>query len=286
MRVDGLPYCDQRLGGAEDWWSEETRFVLLVPAGAAAGASRPLRSAPPCRRHHCRLHHGPPPHSCGTNVRGFGGAGGWGELPGRGGADVEAGGRSRLRAASSLLVCAALPASPLWSFASPARPAPFCRYIIFNLAMSGGRRTSLGPTPCSALPTLQRGTCSVACKGAPAPASLPLVRSGLSAKPFGHPQIPLAMWTSRSWPSHRSTRCGTVCTVPLRGHATPADPESTAGTRLPTSSQRSRAPHTSAPSPRRQVDYVRVYQNASALNLGCSPPDYPTQQYLAWWVQD
>jgi hypothetical protein len=31
-----------------------------------------------------------------------------------------------------------------------------------------------------------------------------------------------------------------------------------------------------------QVDYVRVYQNASAFNLGCSPPAYPTQQYLAW----
>ncbi|KAI3431296.1 hypothetical protein D9Q98_004355 [Chlorella vulgaris] len=30
-----------------------------------------------------------------------------------------------------------------------------------------------------------------------------------------------------------------------------------------------------------KVDYVRVYQNASAVNLGCSPPDFPTAQYLA-----
>jgi hypothetical protein len=34
--------------------------------------------------------------------------------------------------------------------------------------------------------------------------------------------------------------------------------------------------------PSAQVDYVRVYQNASAVNLGCSPPDFPTAQYLAW----
>ena len=30
------------------------------------------------------------------------------------------------------------------------------------------------------------------------------------------------------------------------------------------------------------LDYIRVYQPANALNLGCSPRDYPTQQYLAW----
>lgn len=30
-----------------------------------------------------------------------------------------------------------------------------------------------------------------------------------------------------------------------------------------------------------KVDYVRVYQEPDAVNLGCSPPDYPTAQYLA-----
>lgn len=31
-----------------------------------------------------------------------------------------------------------------------------------------------------------------------------------------------------------------------------------------------------------QVDYVRVYQPAAAINIGCSPKEYPTEQYLAW----
>ena len=31
-----------------------------------------------------------------------------------------------------------------------------------------------------------------------------------------------------------------------------------------------------------QLDYVRVYQKKDALNVGCSPPDYPSAQYLAW----
>lgn len=30
-----------------------------------------------------------------------------------------------------------------------------------------------------------------------------------------------------------------------------------------------------------KIDYVRVYQDAEAVNVGCSPPDYPTAQYLA-----
>lgn len=34
------------------------------------------------------------------------------------------------------------------------------------------------------------------------------------------------------------------------------------------------------PSP--QIDYVRLYQDPSAINLGCSPPDMPTEQYIAW----
>lgn len=31
-----------------------------------------------------------------------------------------------------------------------------------------------------------------------------------------------------------------------------------------------------------QVNYVRVYQEPNATNLGCSPKDYPTAQWLAW----
>ncbi|KAL4424790.1 hypothetical protein ABPG77_000830 [Micractinium sp. CCAP 211/92] len=30
-----------------------------------------------------------------------------------------------------------------------------------------------------------------------------------------------------------------------------------------------------------KVDYVRVYQNPAKLNIGCSPADHPTEQYLA-----
>jgi len=28
------------------------------------------------------------------------------------------------------------------------------------------------------------------------------------------------------------------------------------------------------------IDYVRVYQRANSLNVGCSPPDYPTADYI------
>lgn len=31
-----------------------------------------------------------------------------------------------------------------------------------------------------------------------------------------------------------------------------------------------------------QIDYVRLYQDPAAINLGCSPPDMPTEQYIAW----
>ncbi|KAL4425109.1 hypothetical protein ABPG77_008214 [Micractinium sp. CCAP 211/92] len=30
-----------------------------------------------------------------------------------------------------------------------------------------------------------------------------------------------------------------------------------------------------------KIDYVRVYQDPEAINLGCSPPDYPTAQWIA-----
>ena len=28
------------------------------------------------------------------------------------------------------------------------------------------------------------------------------------------------------------------------------------------------------------VDYVRIYQRKNAQNVGCSPPDYPTEDYI------
>jgi hypothetical protein len=31
-----------------------------------------------------------------------------------------------------------------------------------------------------------------------------------------------------------------------------------------------------------KLDYVRVYQKKDALNIGCSPPGFPTAQYMAW----
>ena len=29
-----------------------------------------------------------------------------------------------------------------------------------------------------------------------------------------------------------------------------------------------------------RVDYIRVYQPAGAINIGCDPPDYPTAAYI------
>lgn len=29
-----------------------------------------------------------------------------------------------------------------------------------------------------------------------------------------------------------------------------------------------------------QIDYVRVYQRASSVNVGCDPVDYPTADYI------
>jgi len=28
------------------------------------------------------------------------------------------------------------------------------------------------------------------------------------------------------------------------------------------------------------VDYIRVYQDPKKLNIGCSPPDFPTADYI------
>lgn len=34
-----------------------------------------------------------------------------------------------------------------------------------------------------------------------------------------------------------------------------------------------------------KLDYIRVYQKPDSYNVGCSPPDYPTEQYIScyWW---
>lgn len=29
-----------------------------------------------------------------------------------------------------------------------------------------------------------------------------------------------------------------------------------------------------------RVDWIRVYQDPSALNIGCDPPDFPTKAYI------
>ena len=29
-----------------------------------------------------------------------------------------------------------------------------------------------------------------------------------------------------------------------------------------------------------RVDYIRVYQPSNARNVGCDPPDFPTEQYI------
>jgi len=33
------------------------------------------------------------------------------------------------------------------------------------------------------------------------------------------------------------------------------------------------------------VDYVRVYQPAGAHNIGCDPPDWPTQAYINTYME-
>ena len=32
------------------------------------------------------------------------------------------------------------------------------------------------------------------------------------------------------------------------------------------------------------VDYVRVYQNPDAINIGCDPDQFPTTDYINKWV--
>ena len=34
-----------------------------------------------------------------------------------------------------------------------------------------------------------------------------------------------------------------------------------------------------------KVDYIRVYQPKNAVNVGCDPPDFPTQAYIEQSVQ-
>ena len=32
------------------------------------------------------------------------------------------------------------------------------------------------------------------------------------------------------------------------------------------------------------IDYVRVYQPANAINVGCDPANFPTAKYIETWV--
>jgi hypothetical protein len=34
-----------------------------------------------------------------------------------------------------------------------------------------------------------------------------------------------------------------------------------------------------------KVDYVRVYQRKDAINIGCDPPDFPTQAYINEYIE-
>lgn len=34
-----------------------------------------------------------------------------------------------------------------------------------------------------------------------------------------------------------------------------------------------------------RVDYIRVYQPSSAVNIGCDPKDYPTQDYINTYLE-
>jgi hypothetical protein len=33
-----------------------------------------------------------------------------------------------------------------------------------------------------------------------------------------------------------------------------------------------------------RIDYIRVYQPTNAINIGCDPPDFPTEAYINQWV--
>ena len=32
------------------------------------------------------------------------------------------------------------------------------------------------------------------------------------------------------------------------------------------------------------IDYIRVYQKKGEINIGCDPPDFPTQAYITEYV--
>jgi beta-glucan synthesis-associated protein KRE6 len=34
-----------------------------------------------------------------------------------------------------------------------------------------------------------------------------------------------------------------------------------------------------------RVDWVRVYQRADSINIGCDPPDFPTKAYIEEYVE-
>lgn len=33
-----------------------------------------------------------------------------------------------------------------------------------------------------------------------------------------------------------------------------------------------------------RIDYIRVYQDPTAINIGCDPPDFPTTAYINQYV--
>jgi len=33
------------------------------------------------------------------------------------------------------------------------------------------------------------------------------------------------------------------------------------------------------------LDYVRVYQYEDSINIGCNPPDFPTQDYINTYIE-
>ena len=34
-----------------------------------------------------------------------------------------------------------------------------------------------------------------------------------------------------------------------------------------------------------RIDYIRVYQPAGAINIGCDPPEYPTAAYIEQYAE-
>lgn len=105
------------------------------------------------------------------------------------------------------------------------------------------------------------------------------------------PQTASPRWTSTASPSRRSTRClggrcrASRCWPCEQGPCLFTCPASTRRcappATIPSTLARLPPPLPTLPLPP-QIDYVRVYQDPEAVNVGCSPPDFPTEQYIAW----